>query len=1012
MEMLPEGIPELYEQMQGFLDTFQMEENRKALQGYLAQMKQIQNLFGVTKYRIVFIGAPGEGKTTAICNWLNLLRSEKKEKINRVPLLSTSQGRTTVAEVHICQTDGPSLLRIEYLSDEQQEALIRSCCKLYYATCLGDGETLSEEEAQDVHIEYDRAVKNMASLEDYPGGSSERTKKKQEKIRSFLLGFADEEAFEKYVLDTIHIETRKCPEVVYTGEEAFEDWLQRTFNDINDGKNPDCGIPKRVYVEVAREDLDMKLPSFVSEIIDTKGLNTNVRTDLQELLKAEDTVCYIVNKLSIVPSMETRTLLSDTFLTEWDRYYVHKTSLFVRCSDAELEDVKNANSPEEGMDIKRSQIDAILLGGRIPYNTENTIFLDACRAYELRTKRVTVEDEETGQTRTVKKEFLDGYYEADALAYREDLNRHIEERLRKLKSLLKKDASTIREGVLSLLEREEEYEEQSSRKELLEVKKKVEKVRESGWSRFQIYDEEDVCQAVLKKAVVDYRRRWQTLRNLNACHGGDPKWRENIYSQISQAGRILLADMLNPFEKEMKRTFDQAQNARALAVLKGYEKKLEEDVSKAVDVMGNRFLSWSYLDRFATEENEYNTGIYNSRDLARRLEENLAFWDNVSYDKLKGSGYTFRVEELYRQHIQEDCIGMVDILWGEMGEVMDLLLTRFPPEEAEFKKEQEEKEEEETFWTDEEEDEEEEEEEEYWPYDDEEEDDEGEGEEEEDEGEKDEVEKEDKANISPALPEGEAFKKLQGLVGLTNIKEDVVSLVNLMKIQARRKRAGMKELPLSLHLVFLGNPGTGKTTVARILGSIYKEIGILSGGQVVEVDRKSLVGEYVGQTAIKTGQKIDEAMGGVLFVDEAYTLAKGGNDFGQEAIDTIMKAMEDHRENLVVIVAGYADEMEAFLKSNPGIQSRFNRYFVFEDYTAEELYQVFDNLCREYDFLLTGEAEQVAREKFAQMIEHKSRGFANAREVRNYFEQVTARQATRLSHDPQADLRVLTEEDM
>ena len=195
--------------------------------------------------------------------------------------------------------------------------------------------------------------------------------------------------------------------------------------------------------------------------------------------------------------------------------------------------------------------------------------------------------------------------------------------------------------------------------------------------------------------------------------------------------------------------------------------------------------------------------------------------------------------------------------------------------------------------------------------------------------------------------------ELNGLVGLNDIKSDVEDLVGLVKMQKLRESKGLKTVPVSLHLVFTGNPGTGKTTVARILAEIYKEIGVLKSGQLIEVDRSGLVAGYVGQTAIKTQEKINEAIGGVLFIDEAYTLAKEGNDYGQEAIDTILKAMEDRRNDFVVIVAGYSEPMHNFINSNPGLKSRFNKYFYFADYSGPELIEIFDRMCKKFDYKLT-----------------------------------------------------------
>ena len=257
----------------------------------------------------------------------------------------------------------------------------------------------------------------------------------------------------------------------------------------------------------------------------------------------------------------------------------------------------------------------------------------------------------------------------------------------------------------------------------------------------------------------------------------------------------------------------------------------------------------------------------------------------------------------------------------------------------------------------------------------------------------------------------DSFAELDLLIGLEEIKTDVRKLVNLVSMQQTRRERGYKTIPMSLHLVFTGNPGTGKTTVARILAQIYSNLGILSKGQLVEVDRSGLVAGYIGQTAIKTQKKIDEALGGILFIDEAYTLIKEGNDYGQEAIDTILKAMEDHRDDFIVIVAGYHDLMTGFINSNPGLKSRFNKYIDFPDYSVEELEKIFITMCSEYDFELTEGAKEILRDKIVQMERDKGVNFANARDVRNMFERVITQQASRLSEDIDADMLTITAED-
>ena len=257
----------------------------------------------------------------------------------------------------------------------------------------------------------------------------------------------------------------------------------------------------------------------------------------------------------------------------------------------------------------------------------------------------------------------------------------------------------------------------------------------------------------------------------------------------------------------------------------------------------------------------------------------------------------------------------------------------------------------------------------------------------------------------PKEPEKSGMEELEELIGLKTVKHDVEELIGLAKVRKMREEKGMKAVPVSLHLVFSGNPGTGKTTVARILAKMYKEIGILTTGQLIETDRSGLVAGYVGQTAIKTAKKIEEAMGGVLFIDEAYTLNQEGENFGQEAIDTILKAMEDHRDKFIVIVAGYTDLMKAFIESNPGLRSRFNKFFEFPDYTVDELQDIFKMQCKKYQYKLTEEAEAAVREEIIRLEAAKGENFANAREVRNLFERIITNQASRV-----ADLEDVDEE--
>lgn len=245
----------------------------------------------------------------------------------------------------------------------------------------------------------------------------------------------------------------------------------------------------------------------------------------------------------------------------------------------------------------------------------------------------------------------------------------------------------------------------------------------------------------------------------------------------------------------------------------------------------------------------------------------------------------------------------------------------------------------------------------------------------------------------------EVLGELDSYTGMEGIKKDVRSLINLLKIQKQREKQGLSIVKPSLHMVFTGPPGTGKTTVARIMGRVFKALGVLEKGHIIETDRSGLVAGYVGQTAIKVDEIIQKSCDGILFIDEAYTLSPsdGGDTFGQEAIDTLLKRMEDHRDSLVVIVAGYEEEMQRFIESNPGFKSRFNKYISFDDYRPDELIEIFITIVNKNKYIASGELIELLRIKFLELYNSRTKSFGNGRVVRNVFEKIIENQSNRLA---------------
>ncbi len=465
---LPKNVSELYEAMAN-MEEFRNKSYRSSMESYLDTMEGLDSLYSVEKYDVVFIGEPGMGKTTTICTWLGLVRKDPEglKTPETSMLLTVRNGRTTVAEVRIRQVEGHSRMLLEYGSIEAQTAMIRNYCKYYYEKFLPDEAEEEEEDGEDseaeedVHSEVDRVIRNMARLNSIP---SEDNKKFKE-IQECLQGLGSLDDFFDKVMERIDLESRDLSEIDYDGGDSFEDWLSNTFNEINNGKNPRCAIADTITIEIGKEDFDLHLPDFVGDIVDTKGLDTSARMDLQDLMTSDDTICIIMDKINNTPSKTNRSLIKKAYLGEEYGSYAMKTLLFVRATDEELAAVNEAEGdPELGKEKKLAEIDRKTEAEKVLLYGKNVFFLDSHSPFETRT---VFEKDETGKLK--KRTEITGYNDFIAEAFREQIESGISSAIGALRSSLEEEADQIRENVEALAELEENYENTCGAEELDDI---------------------------------------------------------------------------------------------------------------------------------------------------------------------------------------------------------------------------------------------------------------------------------------------------------------------------------------------------------------------------------------------------------------------------------------------------------------------------------------------------------------------------------------------------------------
>ena len=657
---LPVQINELFASMQN-LPSFRNQSYTSAYNGYMQKMEQINRFYSVKKYRIVFIGEPGKGKTTAICNWINLLRETKlnQKSLTSIPLLATASGRTTVAEVHIRQVETTSQIRIEYMPIKQQEEYIYEYCKYYYNCChQNDNQYAAEDDSSmdsaTIHSEIDRVVRNMASLNQFPKEDTETAAVKRQQILTFMEQFRDLEHFYSYVLKKINLEQRQTERLVYNGNSRYESWLSRQFKDVNNGKNPNCSIARKIYIDVSLHDLDLQLPSEVDEIIDTIGLDSSVRPDLQDLMLAEDTLCFIVDKLENVPSSNVRTLLKSTYLNEWDEYCVAKTSIFVRSPLEELASVNEADGDiEKGCTIKLSELDRRIDVDNIRYHVPNTLFTDACAAYTVTSNRKKVFDPNSGKTSITSESRIAFYDEDIAADYRKEVNDKIHHIIASLQEKLEKDAKLVRAQVKILLDLEQKAAALETHNVLTNMRKDLIRKKVDLLSSFR---PETVVPTIIQKAIVDIH--WSTIRKMNSLYGAYNLWHTDIYHQIMQAGRECFASAAIPACNDLKEILMDVRDETARSITEGYIRAMEAMVKEQTEQIGRKFLEWALYDKFAPQSEE------------------LPFWKIVNL--IHGKGYKNAVKANYTAFVSEDTDVLVNLIQESLDYIFNNIIEMFP----------------------------------------------------------------------------------------------------------------------------------------------------------------------------------------------------------------------------------------------------------------------------------------------------------------------------------------------
>lgn len=621
--------------------------SQHSLEGWKEKIAKINKFNSVDKYKVVFIGRPGSGKTTAICNWLDLIHIENGTDPRKShDLLSTGSGNTTVAEVRLRQVqDGPSRIRLDYLSTEAQIGYIKDFASGYYCACKETAEDSGEEdETQPLrHTEIDRMIRNMAGLETIPLKSE---KERWDLVTSKVTKYKSLEDFQKEILRRINLDNRNATEISFEGGN-FRDWLYQTFNDINYGKNKKCSIPKCIHLDINVNDLDMHLPGFVSEIVDTLGLDTeaSARLDLQKFMVEDDSICILVDEINNPPSVNLRNVIKNSFAAG-SEYLKEKVALYIRWKEGELENVPDADhDSEKGLRLKQDSLNTCVVNYAIPYRIENTRFFNSKEAY-------LVDEINTYKDGKRMKEQVLNYIDDLAKKLRNDINNWFGDILANLKAVLRQDALVVKTEVERLIGAQE-----------LNDKKRVDAALQK--IRSEIFAEKDNWQVRFNDTRVAQKMadslagiHWATIKAMNRRFGGYETYRIDVYTEFMQAGKNEFTEKANALRNNLIKLF-ASDDKNVQTIISGYVQRINNLIANSISEFGIKLLDW-----LLCKSEMYPQNFDNS------------FWPDMQ--GIYGRGYKTRVLDKYENSLDEKRFDIAAMYNQEYNLVMSEIISWLP----------------------------------------------------------------------------------------------------------------------------------------------------------------------------------------------------------------------------------------------------------------------------------------------------------------------------------------------